>query len=156
MEDTNRDDAIERLVEPGKLQDVSLRIVDRLDTELARLSLRVGEAGAAQIDRQDFCTRDIEREIQRVLPSAAAGDQNVAGGLSGRPQRRVRKHLLLEEGIERNRFAQLRKLDPARVRIFLVLALDLERDVVLDRGELRHGVAQFPLLGGLARPCSGK
>src|SRR5574341_1474156 len=39
-----------------------------------------------------------------------------------------------------------RALDPARIRHFLVLAPDLERNLVVDRSERRDGVPNLPFL----------
>src|SRR5262245_60757723 len=105
------------------------------ETKRARLANGVSEAGAAQVDGKHARLREPLRGLDRVLPGAAAGDEDIDAALrQGCANRRCWK-LAAQIPVDRHRLADRCRLDPARVGHVLVLALNLARDVVLDRSE---------------------
>ena len=63
--------------------------------------------------------------------------------------RRLRE-LIAQIPVERHRPADRRRLQPARIGHLLVLVADLLRNLVVDGGEGRDGLADLPLLQRLA------
>ena len=54
VEHACRCDVVESPAERTEVEDIGLTILDSHQPEFARLSLRMNEAGAAQIDRKQF------------------------------------------------------------------------------------------------------
>src|SRR6478609_8174330 len=94
MQHAPRLDQVEALLERAEPHDVGLRIRDVLESKRARLRHRVGEARAAEIDREHPRTLELLRGQDRVLAGAATRDENVeAAGFAEGAERRVRKSL---------------------------------------------------------------
>src|SRR5262245_43264352 len=122
---------IERLSERFELQDVALRVFDVRDAQLSRLSLRVGEARGAQVDRQNPGRREPLRRLNRLLPGTATGYQHVdVVALAHKAS--FDTELFRHEGLEPNAAIDRGRPDPSWIRTLLVLARYLSRDLIVD------------------------
>src|SRR5262249_60495527 len=131
-------------------EDIGLRILDVANAKRAGLAQREAEAGAAEVDGEYPRARKPLRGLDRVLAGAATGDQHVeAATRCGEPDRRGRE-LAPQVPFNRRRLTTRRRLEPARVGHRLVLALDLERYLVVDRRQRRDRLPDVAFLQGLA------
>src|SRR5581483_8231714 len=101
--------------------------------EIAGLAHRVGEARAAEVDRDDGRVAEPERRARRMRAGAAARDEDLQRP-AGRRERLAREELR-EDRAERRGVIEAPETGPARVRVRLVLVLDRARDRVVDRRE---------------------
>src|SRR5580704_17275633 len=69
-------DHVEGPADRAQLQNVGLRIMEIAQSKRARLSLRIAEAGQAEIDREDVGANEPLCGLDRVLTGTAAGDQD--------------------------------------------------------------------------------
>src|SRR5262249_28109823 len=137
MQDAAGLDQIEPACKRPDLEDIGLRILDVANAKRAGLAQREAEAGAAEVDGEYPRARKPLRGLDRVLAGAATGDQHVeAATRCGEPDRRGRE-LAPQVPFNRRRLTARRRLEPARVGHRLVLALDLERYLVVDRRQRR-------------------
>ena len=114
-------DQVEVSPECGEPHDVGLRVFD-VEPERAR-SCRIGEARAAQVDRE-HARPILPRRHDGVLPGAAARDQNVrTSALFRCAQRSGGKHLA-QESLHAGERLRHRRAHPTRVRVRLILCLD--------------------------------
>ena len=70
-------DDVEGPADRAELEDVGLRIFEIGHAQFAGLAQRVGKAGQAEIDRQRARTGKARRGLDRVLPGAAARNQDI-------------------------------------------------------------------------------
>src|SRR4051812_3889040 len=77
MQHPARLDRVEGAVEGCKLDNISLRIFDIVNTEHPRHSLRITQACEAEIDREHACIWETARRNDRLLARAATRDENV-------------------------------------------------------------------------------
>ena len=96
-----------------------------------RLPLGIAEARQAEIDRQSPARlRSLARDLDQVLPGAAARDEDVDTVVPTQLGTRLEPAAeILRHGL---RLADRRRLHPSRIRVLLVLLLDLERHVIGD------------------------
>ena len=150
MEHPGGRDNVEAAADRAKPEDIGLRVLEIAQPELARLALGIGEAGKAQIDGQYSGPWKLARSLDRLLASPASCDQDVeVAAIVDRGQCRSR-----EQPAQMRSNARLgvggRRLDPARVRMLLVLLPHPLRDRVVDCRQPWQGRAQALLLERLS------
>ena len=148
MQHADRFDQVEAPLQRAEPHDVGLRVFD-VETELAGLGHRIGEARPAQIDRQRARALMPLRGQDCVLAGAAARDENVEVALAERLELGGRKHVA-QVCVDVRKLSLRPGCDPARIRVRLVLRLHRARDIILDRRQLRNGRAKRRLLARCA------
>ncbi len=79
-------------------QNVGLRVFDVPDAQLPRLSLRVGEARCAEIDRQNLRRGKSLRRLDRLLSGSATGYEHIDLVIPTREARGLETELARQEG----------------------------------------------------------
>src|SRR5262249_42765054 len=102
----------------------------------------------------------IDRKRSRAQIFLNRGDSNLAGPTTGNEHieridftewcEYAAGKLIAQILINRHRLNLSCDMYPARVGVLLILLANLLRDFVFDFGEVQDGIAQLPLLRGLA------
>ncbi len=141
-------DRVEPALERPQFENVGLRIFDLPEAQFPGFAYCVGEARAAEVDREDARMGKTPGDFHRMPAGAAAGDEHfaLASGVGKRDGRKAEAQIAADGLLRRLR----RRLDPARIGVFLVLLPDRGRDGVRNGGEPRDRLGDIALRPRLA------
>src|SRR5262245_29969370 len=139
MEHAHRFDYVKGSADRLQMQNVPLRVLDIVQSELTRFSNCIAETGEAEINGEyprsgkPLCCFD------SLLTCAAACEENFDFLPLFETTGRSHRKQATQELADRRGFAHWSRFHPARIRVFLVLPLHQHGRLITDRSHPRNG-----------------